>query len=397
MSRLLILGAGVYQVPLILRACERGHHVAVASWSGDDPGMRLAHDAWVVDTTDKETLLERARAANIEGVTTTGTDIAVPSIGHICDAMGLPGFCYETSLTCSNKLRMQSAFAENGVRSAQHRQVNSLAAAREAAEHIGYPVIVKAPDSSGSRGITSVETEDALAAAFDEAMRVARCGSVLVEERLTGEEFGAQIVVREGEVQACLFHNDTVTPPPISVPIGHSCPERLNAATRVDAEAVCRAAVDALGIRNAVCNADLIVTERGVYMLEIGVRIGATGIPEILALHAGVDLYDAALNLALGRPPDVRPRPGKAAAILIVRAPATGVLRRCRVPDQVRDFAPDGTVAFDYEEGAHVRAFRTGPDRIGSIIVTADTADGAEALCERIADGLDVVVDAARE
>jgi len=359
--------------------------------------MRLAHDAWVVDTTDKDTLLRRARATGIEGVATTGTDVAVPAVGHICDALGLPGFSYETALRCSNKIRMQAAFAEHGVRSARNVRVASFEGAREEAERMGYPVIVKAPDSSGSRGVISAESAEMLAAAYAEAASVSRCGDVLLEELLTGEEFGAQVVVCGGKMQACLLHNDTVTPPPISVPIGHSCPARLDDVVQADAEAVCTAAVRALDIRDAVCNADLILTDRGVYMLEIGVRIGATGIPEILALHAGVDLYDAALDLAFGRFPGIAPRPGRAAGILIVRAPATGTLRRCRVPDAVRDLAPDCAVAFDYAEGEQVRAFRTGPDRIGSILLTADTADTAEALCEQVAAVLDIVVDPAGE
>ena len=85
----LVLGAGVYQVPLI-KAQQEGHRVIAASYRATDLGMAMADEAWVIDTTAKEALLEKAKAAGVNAVTTTGTDVAVPSLGYICDAMGLP-------------------------------------------------------------------------------------------------------------------------------------------------------------------------------------------------------------------------------------------------------------------------------------------------------------------
>ena len=184
--------------------------------------MSLAHEAWEVDTTDKERLLDRARAKGIEAVVTTGTDVAVPSIGYLCDHLHLPGIDYDTALGCTDKVLMQERFTAGQVPAAAWRRVKAPAGAREAAEAIGLPVIVKAPDSSGSRGVTVVQEPDRLPAAFEAARKVSRSGEVLVEELLTGEEFGAQVIVQDGQVVACLCHNDTVTPPPITVPIGHS-------------------------------------------------------------------------------------------------------------------------------------------------------------------------------
>lgn len=392
MSKLLILGAGVYQIPLIKHAVVAGHHVVVASWSGKDPGMSLGHESWVIDTTHKEELLQRATASGIEAVTTTGTDVAVPSIGWICDHMRLPGISYATAVKCSNKIQMQAAFSAHDVKIAPHGRADNLEEAQGIAEKVGYPVIVKAPDSSGSRGVVIAQAPRELPLVFEQAMRVSRCGSVLVEKFLSGREFGGQVIVCRGEVQACIFHNDTVTSPPVRVPIGHSCPCLLPSEVQREAEEVCARAVRALEIQNAVCNTDLILTPDGVYILEMGARIGATGIPEIVRLNTGLDLYDMALQFALGQTPEATIKTGLGAAVLIIRSPATGTLVRCRVPPSLRQTTGLVAVKLDYSEGAPVRYFRTGPDRIGDILVTAKTPDAAERLCEQIAADLDIEV-----
>ena len=419
MKRLLILGAGIYQVPLIRRAVDAGFHVAAASWSPDDPGMSLVHEPWVVDTTDKEALLELARRKQVDAVATTGTDAAVPTIGYLCDHLGLPGIDYETALDCSNKIRMQERFAAAGVPAAAHRLAATFEEAVRAARAIGFPVIVKAPNSSGSRGIAVAEKEDHIGEAFAGAAQVAGSGPVLIERMLSGEEFGAQVIVVDGRVIQCLFHNDTVTPRPITVPFGHSCPSRLTDGLLKEASEVCQAAVGALGIRNAVCNADLIATGGGIRVLEIGARIGATGIPEIVRLHYGLDLYEVALRQAMGERPEIHLSQGPASAVLIVRSSVDGRLVRCGIASDLDDPEPwevghassapcarpamrashahkDGQVMevhFDYSEGHLVRKFRTGPDRIGHVVVVSNSSTEAEEFAAGVVASLDIQVD----
>jgi len=397
-KKLVVLGAGVYQIPLIRKAREAGHWVIAVSYGATDLGMALADESWVVDTTDKERVLDLSRAARIDGILTTGTDVAVPTIGYVCDALGLPGVSYDAAVAATCKTVMQERFAEHGVPAAAFRTVREIEGALAAADQIGFPVMVKAPNTSGSRGITKVDCADGMESALAHAMSYSRSGEVLVEECLTGLEFGAQFVVLGGEVVHCLCHNDTVTPPPVSVPIGHSCPPMFAPEVVEAAARVCASSTRALGITDAACNADLILTSDGVKVFEIGARIGATGLPEIVRLSCGIDLYAVALQLALGQTPDMRLTPGPASAILIIRSPCTGRLARARVPEEVANLPEVVSVSFDYPEGTTVREFKTGPDRIGDIFVIAGEPAAAEALAAKVAAGLDIeVLDASGE
>jgi len=393
MKRIAILGGGIYQTPMIRRAIEKGYRVSVASLSRDDPGMRLAHDPWVVNLLDHEAVCNLVRERKIDGVTTTGTEFSIPAIGYIHDRLGLPGVSMETAKTMTNKILAQTRFAEENVPAARFRYVTTLRQALAAAEEIGYPVYVKAPDSSGSRGIRMVPGPGDMEAAFAEAVEISKKGEILVEEMLKGVEFGAQVIVVDGEVLHCLCHNDTVTPPPVTVPVGHSLPFNESGEIRRQAREVCGAAVRALKIRNAVCNADLIATPDGVRLFEIGARIGATGLPEIVEIHHGINLYDVAISMALGERPEITPGKGPAAAYLLIRALRSGRLARCRIPDEVKRAEGVVEIHFDYPEGTEVREFRTGPDRIGHVLVTADDSSSAEELARRVVEALDIRIE----
>ena len=94
---ILILGAGIYQVPLIRRAQARGYRAVVASIPGNYPGFALADRVYYTDTTDKEEILKIAEAEQVCAVTTTGTDVAVGSIGYVCRRLGLAGIGEEAA------------------------------------------------------------------------------------------------------------------------------------------------------------------------------------------------------------------------------------------------------------------------------------------------------------
>jgi len=159
-----------------------------------------------------------------------------------------------------------------------------------------------------------------------------------------------------------------------------------------DARDVCEEAASALGITNAVCNCDLINTKRGIKILEIGARIGATGIPEIILLHHGIDLYQVALSFALGEVPVLSFSTGPASAIRIIEAPKNGRLVSYRSTEDLMRRRGVVAIDLDYPVGSPVRRFRVGPDRIGSVVVTAKDVDAAELFADGIIQELHIEV-----
>ena len=56
-KKLMILGAGIYQVPLIKKAKEMGLETLVVSIKGNYQGIALADSVYEIDTRDYEKIL----------------------------------------------------------------------------------------------------------------------------------------------------------------------------------------------------------------------------------------------------------------------------------------------------------------------------------------------------
>lgn len=380
MKKILILGAGIYQVPLIKKAKEMGLYTIVASIPGNYPGFSYADKVVYENTTSADAILKIAREEKIDGICTTGTDVAVITIGKVCDAMGLRGVPTKGAEIACDKSLMKKAFQEHGVQTAQCRHVPLDAPQDEIkaiCEELGYPVIFKAIDSSGSRGITKVSSAEDIKKAYQAVCDVTKHQEYLIETYLVGDEFGAQAFVQDGKLEFVLPHGDYVFKGDTGVPVGHYAPYDLPQLQGEIEEQTLRA-VQAMGIDNCAINADFMLCNGKVYVLEIGARGGATCLVELVSLYYGYDYYEKILRVALGEKVDFSPAnevrlPNASHLLTSDREGTIVAIHNENVPnDNLVD------VSFDYGVGDHVRKFNVGPDRLGHVIVTGNTLEEAE-------------------
>ena len=244
----LIIGAGFGQLPAISAAQKLGLRTIAVDCDFDAPGMQLAEIALPVDVLDVANILQIANKHSVCGVMTMQSDIGVPTVGAVVDALGLPGSGRDVANRCSNKILTRKAFARHGVPQPRFAIAGSVQEAVEAASQIGFPCVVKAPDSSGSRGVVRVDSIAEVTDAFLEAKRFTRGDLVLVEEFITGLEIGAQAFCIDGRCHIVLIHDDELSVPPFMIPVAHSFPSTLTSNQQSKAELAISACVEALGI-----------------------------------------------------------------------------------------------------------------------------------------------------
>lgn len=386
MKKIMIMGAGIYQVPLIRRARKMGIYTIAVSIPGDYPGFSEADEALYINTTDYEAVLNAARERQIDGIVTVGTDVAVITIGRVCEELKLSGLSFSAARISTDKSLMKECFEKAGVRTAKFRKFFLDTPVEEVLENCSdmqYPLIVKTVDSSGSRGITRIDLPDRLPEAVEAVRAVTHRDYYLVEEFITGDDFGAQAFVYDGEVLFVLphgnyqFHGDT------GVPAGHYVPYPLQPEELEDMEKQVTGAIRAMGLDHCAVNADLILRGGKTYVVELTGRGGATGLSELDSVYLGVDMYEQILRSALGERPDF-PADGKgkaACACKLLQSPATGTLTLLK--NENSDSDPGIVeIVLDHHAGDKVRAFRVGPDRIGHVITKGCTLAQAEQALE---------------
>lgn len=385
MRKLLILGAGIYQVPLIMRAKEMGLYTIAASCAGNYPGLALADEVWEVDTTDYGRLIPLAKTAGISGVCTCGTDVAIISLGAICEELRLPGVSLACARTVTDKALMKLAFRRHQVSTPKALQVSSLPEALAAFQKLSPPVIVKAVDSSGSRGITRADTTEELAAAYLAAGQVTKKDYVLVEKFIEAKEIGVDGFISNGEICFLLPHKKfTHTARGTTLPEGHAFPYRCPPALEREIQKQMESAIAAVGMDNCAVNADVLVSGDRAYILEIGARAGATCIPELISVYRGFDYYEQMIRQALGEAPDFTQKSSRPCMAKLLFSGCDGVLtdidEACL--DTLRPHCIE--LSLDYPVGAKVERVQNGTSRIGQVILETSQEQELNEMMSRI-------------
>ena len=88
---LLVLGAGIYQLPAIETAKRLGYRVLTTDNLPDNPGHRLAHQSFDCDITDVEGVSAIGERHGISGVIAPCTDAGVVSAAIVAGRLRLPG------------------------------------------------------------------------------------------------------------------------------------------------------------------------------------------------------------------------------------------------------------------------------------------------------------------
>jgi len=393
-KKLLVVGAGFGQLPAIEKAKQMGLEVITVDRNPEALGMKLADHSYPVDIIYKEGVLEIAEMHQINGIMTMQSDLPVPTIGFINDKLGLNGVSLQVANNCSHKIEMRMRLTDRDCDQPKYKVTKTEAEILSSISYIGLPCVIKAPNSSGSRGIVKVNEIRTVRDALSEALSYSRGNEVLVEEYISGLEFGAQTFSEKGECILVLMHNDTISKPPYMIPVGHSFPFNfLSQEEREVFEQDIKRAVNAIGIQEGPANVDLILDENtnAVKIIEIGARIGATCLPELVTYHTGIDWVKAAISNSIGEKADLTLVNELPVAALIIESLQDGKFHEYSFSTNI-----DSENLLEFEvtakKGEVVSKLRKGTDRIGKVIVKGETVLEAEKAASHFVDNLRILI-----
>jgi biotin carboxylase len=356
------------------------------------PGFRYADRRAIVSTEDESGIERLASAERVDGLIAPGIDWPVAIAARVAERLALPHpVSPETATLSTSKLRQRDRFAEAGVPQPAYEICSGAREAAAAAERIGFPCVVKAPDRQGQRGLTLVgspaEVEDAVRIALD----ASRSATLLVEELVPGREVTVNAFSVDGHFNP-LTVTDRLTAalPAFGVALTHVWPSELEPTQIGSAVEAASAAARAVGIENGPSYTQVLVGPAGARVGELAARLGGGHDAELCRVALGVDLNGAALSAALGEevpPATVSPvaKVGGACVRFLVAPP--GELRE--VTGVQEAFALDGIsgIRIYRRPGHRFGELRRGADRAGAVLAVGESrqealerADRAEAM-----------------
>ncbi len=346
MKKILLLGGSSQQIVAIETAKRLGYYTILCDYLSDNPGQFHADHFYQVSTTDKEAILEIAKRENISGVLAYASDPAAPTAAFVAEQIGLPGSPYESVEILCNKDKFRTFLDRNGFNTPKAKGYSNLQMAiQDIEKHMFcFPILVKPVDSSGSKGVSRIDTIDDVADKLNYALSYSRSKRIIVEEYV--EKYGYQIagdgLSIDGELVFRYFANDhfdskCVNPfVPISASFPYNMPENIH--NKVHAEV--QRLLSLLHMGTTTYNFDLrIDKDYNVYLMEVAPRDGGNYIPDVIKLATGVDLVECAVKAAMGEPIviDASKKPSGFYSYYAVHSYEDGILERIEIDPVVEE------------------------------------------------------------
>jgi biotin carboxylase len=288
----------------------------------------------------------------------------------------------DTAVKSTDKGEMIKAFAAKGVEHPWYYIAEDETAFETVLQQASYPCIMKPTDNSGSRGVVLCANGEELAAAYAYTRASSRGGAVIVEEYLRGPEVSVEIVVTDGVVHVLQITDKITTGAPHFVEMGHSQPSRLPDEKQAAIRDLATRAVKAVGIQNGPAHVEIIVTENGPRMVELGARMGGDCITtHLVPLSTGVDMIEATIRLSCGEMPNLAPQYQKGSAIRYFDVPA-GRIAAIEGADAAKRLPGIVELAFTKQVGDMAGEIGSSSDRVGFVIAQAETTAQAVSACE---------------
>ncbi|MFW5689645.1 MAG: ATP-grasp domain-containing protein [Spirochaetota bacterium] len=392
MSRtILILGAGVMQLPAIRAARRLGLHTIVADGNSDAVGIREADEFLPVDLKDHEGMAAAAEAIRrrrgLDAVFTAGTDFSA-TVAWVAERLGLPGTPHEAALDATDKFRMRAVLREAGVSVPDFAVVDREEIERgdlgSAASRVGLPVVVKPVDSMGARGVVRADSwEEALGFAR-EAVGYSRSGRVVVEGYIDGPEFSLDAIVSGDDIQITGFADRHIRFPPYFIEVGHTIPTDLPGPERALVVAEFTRAIRALRLGPGAAKGDIKLSREGVVIGEVANRLsGGYMSGWTYPLSSGVPLSEIGIRVALGEPAprvaDTLRRTSAERAILSI----PGTLRDLVGVHEAERSQAVEHVFITRAAGDTLVFPRNNVEKVGNVIAAADSRIEASRAAER--------------
>lgn len=332
-------------VPLIKRAKEMGNYVITVDYIPENPGHKLADEAYYDSTTDLDAVLKLSKKLNIDGIMTYNSDPAAPTAAYVAEKLGLPGNPYQSVKIMSEKNLFRDFLISNGLNAPKFGNYLNIEDALCHINDFSFPMIIKPVDSSGSKGVTVVNNVNDVQNAIECALEKSRSKKFIIEEYIepVGKQLHGDGFVQNGKIVFLHLgdhHFDStinnLVPYSTTYPTEHPV-EIVNACKNQIQDFMSK-----VGFKNGGFNVELRISNKDnkPYIIDIGARNGGNFTPKVIEYGSGFNFLDRAIKIALGESIDDIKMTDKVSdfvSYLILHSDKNGVLNNIVLDKMIED------------------------------------------------------------
>lgn len=250
----------------------------------------VADEAWDISYGEYDQIVELCKKNGIDGVFAGYGETRVLAACRIAERLGTPFYATEEQIDLTrDKALFKQECIKHGVPVPRNYCENLTEEEKDAVE---YPVIVKPTDRSGRIGITVCRNREELDKAIEFALSLSACGKVVVEDYLEGTEFSVIYTASKGEYSLSCVNAKYITKDQKFENLLCDC--AIAPAAYVDrfekeVDASLKSFLAGIGVVNGMANFQGMVTDKGIYVFEIGLRINGNNDWKVIEEANGIN------------------------------------------------------------------------------------------------------------
>ncbi len=305
-KKLMILGGGENQLPLIKASKDMGYYTIVCDMRDNTEGALLSDEHIALNYMDREKVLSAAKERNIDGII-SNSEPAMLNVAYISQQLGLVGNSEESVETLLSKDKFRSLQQSiEGVYAPKHYIVSDKEELLDKISLMEYPIIIKPAECSGSRGTTKIDRYDydLISKTYDICREFSRNGCV------TTEEYVEMTCLRVNDADVFVMGDDILwdgtlwedrSPDVPMLPMTEIFPMALPEEQFQKIKTVVNKILRKSGVRHGEYNVETYFTKDGeVFVIEINPRQAGNYIPLLIKEHTGVDLFKLLVSTSVG-------------------------------------------------------------------------------------------------
>ena len=293
----------------------------------------------------------RSHNLRVKGVVAWG-DISVELAARVGTTLGLPSTTPEAARNVRNKANTRRLLTQLGSVNPKHAIIHDYKSFRENLETIGIPCLLKPAGASFGRGIFKIDSYEQAEEIFQQFVEYCTPSrdevysyfseEFLLEEYLNGTEHSVAGMVADGQIYILAITDKKINR---QIPFQYQniVPAKLAPEIQNQIVEIACSAVQLMGINWCGFHIDLMVTDNGPKILEIGGRLGGECINSHLIPLSSSQLrpYDLLLQVVQGNNPFTKNNfindPVKQAGIRAFLPPKPGRLVRIEGLEKVKN------------------------------------------------------------
>jgi biotin carboxylase len=384
-KKILILGAGYHQVPLIERAKELGYLTIAISNIPGDVGRSVADQFYPISTLDKDAVLALAQKEKVEGIITIASEIAAPTVAYVAEKLNLCGYTQKQAETISNKYYLRSLLKEAGLTKLSFNPAYSLEDALHAFQKMIGQVMLKPMLASGSKGIKKISSEEELINNFQHALDCSTTyKGVLLEQYVEGKHLGGELIINEGKIIYHLLSEKKYNEHFVTT--AHLVPGSISENDHLKIFILLQKVVDSLQLKNGILDVDLVLTSEGPELIELGGRPGGNGIAQLVELYSGVNLITIAIKMAMNDQFEIKEIKSDPMACVVLGSNKKGSVKKIngfedKLPEHKHNLILERSFV---SIGDQVQKFIQGNYQIKNVFITKPSRKELENLVDEI-------------